>query len=83
MLARKPEWLALCQTEDEITLLAPDMLLRRMPILRDLTGAGLYDDQIYQGLKELFSQAPFVVHGAKALWRLLDRYRLPLPGGEA
>ena len=33
--------------------LAPDMLLRRMPILRDLTGAGLYDDQIYQGLKEL------------------------------
>ncbi len=79
MLARKPEWLALCQTEDEITLLAPDMLLRRMPILRDLTGAGLYDDQIYQGLKELFSQAPFVVHGAKALWRLLDRYRLPLP----
>ena len=49
LLARKPEWLALCQTEDEITLLAPDMLLRRMPILRDLTGAGLYDDQIYQG----------------------------------
>ena len=70
LLARKPEWLCLCQTEDEITLLAPDMLLRRMPILRDLTGAGLYDDQIYQGLKELFSQAPFVVHGAKALWRL-------------
>ena len=60
-------------------VLAGDMLLRRMPILRDLTGAGLYDDQIYQGLKELFSQAPFVVHGAKALWRLLDRYRLPLP----
>ena len=79
LLARKPEWLCLCQTEDEITLLAPDMLLRRMPILRDLTGAGLYDDKIYQGLKELFSQAPFVVHGAKALWRLLDRYRLPLP----
>ncbi len=79
LLRQKPEWLALCQTEDDITLLAPDMLLRRMPILRDLTGAGLYDDQIYGSLKKLFSAAPFVVHGAKALWRLLDRYRLPLP----
>ena len=79
LLMQKPEWLALCQTEAEITLLAPDMLLRRMPILRDLTGAGLYDDQIYGALKDLFSAAPFVVHGAKALWRLLDRFRLPLP----
>ena len=59
------------------------MILRRMPILRDLTGAGLYDDQIYGSLKKLFSAAPFVVHGAKALWRLLDRYRLPLPSVRA
>ena len=79
LLDQKPEWLALCRTEDEVTLLTPQMRLWRMPILRDLTGAGLYDDQIYGALKALFSAAPFIVHGAKALWGVLDRFHLPLP----
>ena len=79
LAGRSPEWLSLCQTEEEITLLTPDMELWRMPILRDLTGAGLYEDQIWGALEKLLSAASFIVHGAKALWHALERYRLPLP----
>ncbi|MDD6041632.1 MAG: DNA polymerase I [Clostridia bacterium] len=75
----QPEWLALHQTGEEITLLAPGMRLWRMPILRDLTGQGLYEDQILSALSPALQSAPLIVHGAKALWHQLSRYRLPLP----
>ncbi len=79
MLSSEPEWLALCHTESEITLMTPDMRLWHMPIMRDLTGAGLYDDQIYTALSDALARVPVIVHGAKALLTLLDRCRLPLP----
>lgn len=79
MLSSEPEWFALCHTESEITLMTPDMRLWHMPIMRDLTGAGLYDDQIYTALSDALARVPVIVHGAKALLTLLDRWRLPLP----
>ena len=75
----KPEWAALYQTEEEITLLTPQMQLWHMPILRDLMGLGLYEDQIFAALAPVLEAAPLMVHGAKALWHQLNRYRLPLP----
>ena len=79
LLASEPEWLSLCRTEWEITLLTPDMRLWRMPIMRDLTGAGLYDDQIYTALSQALANVPVIVHGAKEILSLLDRCHLPLP----
>ncbi len=74
-----PEWAAIHQTEEEITLLTPAMQLWRMPILRDLMGLGLYEDQIFAALSPVLEKTPLMTHGAKALWHRLDRYRLPLP----
>ncbi|MCI5955923.1 MAG: DNA polymerase I [Clostridiales bacterium] len=79
LLANSPLWAALCQSERAVTLLTPDMRLLHMPILRDLTGAGLYDDQIYAALSDVLAAVPLIVHGAKALMHALSRYRLPLP----
>lgn len=79
LCASSPKWAALCQSDAEITLLTPDMALWRMPILRDLTGAGLYDDQIYTALAQVLQGIPLIVHGEKALCTLLSRFKLPLP----
>ena len=75
----KPEWAAVYQNEEEITLLTPQLQLWRMPILRDLMGLGLYEDQIFAALAPVLETVPLIVHGAKALWHQLSRYRLPLP----
>ncbi len=75
----KPEWIAIHQTEEEITLLTPQMQLWRMPILRDLMGLGLYEDQIFAALSPALEIIPVIVHGAKAFWHQLSRYHLPLP----
>ena len=70
---------ALCEGESEISVFTDAGELWHMPILRDLTGAGLYDDQIYKALEPLFAKAPLVVHGAKALYWKLTKFSLPLP----
>ena len=75
----KPEWLALHQTENEVTLLTPAMQLWRMPVMRDLMGLGLYEDQIFAALSPLLESGSFLIHNAKALWHQLSRCRLPLP----
>jgi len=75
----KPEWFALHISEAEITLLTPGLRLWRMPILRDLMGVGMYDDQILAAIQPLLETAPVVVHGAKALFHQLSRFRLPIP----
>ena len=79
MAALSAEWAALHQTESEITLYTPDGTLYRMPILIDLTGAGLYDDQILSAMTPVLEKTPLIVHGAKALYHQLNRFRLPLP----
>lgn len=73
-----PAWVALHRAEGAVTLLTPDLRLWRMPILRDLTGAGLYEDQILQALGPVFAAAPVLTHGAKELFHALARYRLPI-----
>lgn len=75
----KAEWAALYQSEEEITLLTPAMELWHMPILRDLMGLGLYEDQIFAALSGLLEGIPLVVHGAKALFHFVSRFRLPIP----
>ncbi len=75
----KAEWAAIHQTGEEITLLTPGMQLWRMPILRDLMGLGLYEDQIFAALAPVLESVPVIVHGAKAFLHQLSRYRLPLP----
>ncbi|MBR5548005.1 MAG: DNA polymerase I [Clostridia bacterium] len=79
LAAEKPEWAAIHQTEEEITLLTPAMQLWRMPILRDLMGLGLYEDQIFAALTPVLESIPVIIHGAKAFLHQLNRYRLPLP----
>lgn len=79
LLKAKQSAMTLVQTDAEITLLTADLTLYHMPILRDLTGAGLYDDQILTALRPLLEEASFIVHGAKDLFWLLERYRLPQP----
>ncbi|MEG0125499.1 MAG: DNA polymerase I, partial [Clostridia bacterium] len=76
---RKPAWAALCQSDVEITVLTQELQLWHMPILRDLMGVGLYDDQIMTALASLFEQVPLIVHGAKALLGQLGRFRMPMP----
>ena len=75
----KPGWAALYQSEEEITLLTPGMELWHMPILRDLMGLGLYEDQIYAALAPALESVAFTVHGAKALFHLLNRFHEPIP----
>lgn len=72
-------WAALHVGEAEITLLTPSMQLWRMPILRDLMGNGLYEDQILEALREVLESEPIIVHGAKALFHQLARFHLPIP----
>ncbi|MDD6144441.1 MAG: 5'-3' exonuclease H3TH domain-containing protein, partial [bacterium] len=79
LTAEKPEWIALHVAEEEISLLTPGMQLWRMPILRDLMGLGMYDDMIFAALKPLLETVPVIVHGAKALFHQLSRFRLPIP----
>ena len=79
LLAQRPKRLVLCRGEAEITLLTEGMRLWHMPILRDLTGAGLYDDQIFTALQDALCFAPLVVHGAKALYWTMDRFGLKRP----
>lgn len=79
LAAEKPEWIALHAAEEEISLLTPGMQLWRMPILRDLMGLGMYDDMIFAALKPLLETVPVIVHGAKALFHQLARFRLPIP----
>ena len=79
LAASAPEWVTLHQSEEEITLLTPAMELWHMPILHDLMGLGLYDDQILTALSPILSAVPFIVHGAKAFMHLLSRFRLPIP----
>ena len=79
LLADKPQWLALGESDAEVTLLTDKLDLWRMPLLRDLTMAGLYDDQIYAQLAPVLADTPLVVHGAKALYGKLEGYGLPLP----
>ena len=77
--ALKAEWIALHVSESEITLLTPEMQLWRMPILRDLMGVGMYDDQIFAAIQPLLETVPVIVHGAKALFHQLSRFRLSIP----
>ncbi len=77
LCAQQPAWLCLHVGADAITCLSPDMCLCVAPILRDLTGAGLYDDQILNALAPALCAAPLIVHGAKALWGLCKRVGAP------
>ena len=70
---------ALCQTDEEISLFAPQAGLWHMPLLRDLTGAGLYDDQIFAALAPVMTGVPLIVHGSKALLHRLQSFGAPLP----
>ena len=70
---------ALCQTDEEISLFAPQAGLWHMPLLRDLTGAGLYDDQIFAALASVMTGVPLIVHGSKALLHRLQSFGAPLP----
>ena len=70
---------ALCLSETEITLCLPDGHLWRMPLLVDLTAAGLYEDQVLRALTPLWEQGSVLVHGAKELFGKLSAYGLPLP----
>ena len=70
---------AIHMTPAEVTLCLADGRLWHMPVMQDLTLGGLYEDQILQALQTVLEKAAFVVHGAKALFHLLARYRLPQP----
>jgi len=74
-----PAFAALCVGEKEITLLTPEMELWHMPILVDLMGGGMYEDQILAALRPVLEAVPLVVHGAKALFHQLHRFGLPVP----
>ncbi len=51
----------------------------RIPLMRDLTMGGLYEDQVLSALRPALEGTPLLVHGAKALFGKLTRYGLPLP----
>ena len=63
----------------EATLCLPDGRLWHVPLVRDLTMSGLYEDQVLQMLRPAIEAIPFLVHGAKALYSKLTNCRLPLP----
>ena len=74
-----PACAALWQNETEITLFTPEKGLWHMPILLDLTGTGLYDDQILSALSPVLEAVPLIVHGSKSLLHRLQGFGLPLP----
>ncbi|MCL1854263.1 MAG: DNA polymerase I [Clostridia bacterium] len=63
----------------EATLCLSDGRLWHVPLMRDLTLGGLYEDQVLQTLRPAVEDIPFLVHGAKALYGKLARCGLPLP----
>lgn len=75
----QPEFAVFCANENELTLLTPEKELWHMPILRDLLGNGMYEEQIYAELAPVFASLPMIVHGAKALFHNLSRLSLPIP----
>ncbi|MEG0494322.1 MAG: DNA polymerase I, partial [Clostridia bacterium] len=79
LIERKPAWAAFYQSDVEITVLTQELHLWHMPILRDLMGVGLYDDQIMTALGSMLERVPLIVHGAKALLGQSGRFRMPLP----
>ena len=79
LAAEKPEFTVLHLGPEEVTLLTPSLELWRMPLLRDLMGGGMYEDHILTELQPVLEAVPLIVHGAKELFHLLKRYRLPQP----
>ncbi|MDD3334656.1 MAG: DNA polymerase I [Eubacteriales bacterium] len=76
---QKPPFAVLLNGPEEISLLTSGMELWHMPLLRDLMGGGLYEDQILTALKPVLAGVPLVVHGAKELFHTLNGFGLPLP----
>lgn len=74
-----PKAAALCQTETEFSLFTTESGLWHLPLLRDLTGAGLYDDQILTALSPVLTAVPLIVHGGKSLMHKLHGFGLPQP----
>lgn len=64
---------------DDVTVCAEDGSLLRCPLQRDLLGGGLYEDQILRAMRPALESASWVVHGAKALDKMLAGFALPLP----
>ena len=79
LAAEKPEFAVLHLGSEEVTLLTPSLELWRMPLLRDLMGGGMYEDHILTELRPVLEAVPLIVHGAKELFHLLERYHLPQP----
>ena len=78
-LAAQAEPVALYIGETAVGIAAQDGRRWFAPILLDIVSAGLYEDQILAGLAPLFAGTPLLVHGAKALYHRLARYKLPMP----
>ncbi len=79
LLSTKPAYLVLSQDDDEVSFLTTEGVLYHLPIMRDLTGMGLFEDHIYASLAPILASVPLVVHGAKAFYTQLWRYGLPMP----
>ena len=79
LAAEKPEFAVLHLSPEEVTLLTPSLECWRMPLLRDLMGGGMYEDHILTEMQPVLEAVPLIVHGAKELFHLLKRYRLPQP----
>ena len=79
LAAEKPEFAVLHLGPEKVTLLTPSLELWRMPLLRDLMGGGMYEDHILTELRPVLEAVPLIVHGAKELFHLLERYHLPQP----
>lgn len=65
--------------QEEATLCLNDGRLWHIPLMRDLTMGGLYEDQLLSALRPLWEKAGLILHGAKALFGRLAAYALPLP----
>ncbi len=65
--------------EEEASLCLSDGRLWRIPLMKDLTMGGLYEDQLLTALAPLWAAEGLALHGAKALFGRLSAYRLPLP----
>ena len=77
LLEEQPEWLALAMQEGEITLLTPERKLFHIPLMVDLLGQGLGEDQALALLSPVLSQIPITLHHAKQWNHLLSRNHLP------
>jgi len=77
--AGQGEPLAFHLGSQEATLCLSDGRLWHVPLMRDLTLNGLYEDQVLQILRPAVEGIPFLVHGAKALYSKFSSCRLPLP----